>query len=198
MRLDVTSAKTRKRLVAELSARASTHAKKPEAPAQHDAPPLHPEAAQPKPVQEAQKLVTWAQAALSVVLGLRLPLDGVLNGTTQMAIRRFQGQSALPQSGSLDAATVLALAKAIGHPAPGMSSEHRIMPRWFRQERQSARAKAQPVAHKKSQGPDDAWQEAAPEHPVVAPQPMPLPRPAEPAVVAEVAPHKKLRTKETT
>ncbi len=183
MRLDVTSARMRKRLVAELS---------PRAPAQHDVAPLHPEDAQPRAVNEAQKLVKWAQAALSVVLSLRLPLDGVLNGTAQMAIRRFQGQTGVPQTGQLDQATILALAKAVGHPAPGMSPEHRIMPRWFRQERQGARAKPALGVHKKAHGPDDPWAEPATEQAVA------LPRPVEQGAQPELEPQKKARPKEVS
>ncbi len=185
MRLDVTSAKMRKRLVAELSAQHAEHAKEP---APHDA-PVHPEAMQPKPQHDPQRLVKWAQAALSVVLGLRLPLDGVLGGTTQMAVRRFQTQAGLPQTGALDETTVLALAKAVGHPAPGMSPEHKLMPRWFRQERQQPRGRAHAMAQKKSQSPDDAWSAETP------PQHAELPKPVAPekAALPELTPHKKPR-----
>ena len=180
MRLDVTSAKMRKRLAAELSAHP---AQSPQAAA------VHPEDAQPKAAHEPQhpgerqaKTVKWAQASLSVLLGLRLPLDGVLGATTQMAIRRFQTQSGLPQSGALDETTVLALAKAIGHPAPGMTAEHKVMPRWFRLERQAPKPRPQ---LKKPREPD-------------APQPethaeLAKPREAVKPVLSEEAPHKKRR-----
>lgn len=178
MRLDVTSAKMRKRLVAELSAHTpSPH--KEHAP--HDAAPLVPEAAQPRAQHEPQRLVKWAQAALSVLLGLRLPLDGVLGATTQTALRRFQSQNGLSQNGALDAPTVLALAKAIGHPAPGMPAEHKLMPQWFRLDRQGPRSKAPTPVARKSQGPDDAWTTVTP--------PEVQKKPVEP----DLAPHKKPR-----
>ncbi len=176
MRLDVTSAKMRKRLVAQLGAQ--------RAPV--DPPPLHPEAAQPKAAHAPQQLVQWAQAALSVLLGLRLPLDGVLGATTQMALRRFQGQAGVSQTGTLDAPTVAALAKAIGHPPPGAAAEHRVMPRWFRLERQGARAKAPPQPVRKSAGPDDAPQAEPSAPPPLAAKPP----------VAELEPHKKPRHEE--
>ena len=120
MRLDVTSAKMRKRLVAELSAQPAGHGAQPNAT--HDSAASRPEAVKPKVLHGEPRLVKWAQAALSVLLGLRLPLDGVLGATTQMAVRRFQAQAGLPQSGSLDEATVAGLAKAIGHPPPGATA----------------------------------------------------------------------------
>ena len=147
MRLDVTSAKMRKRLVAELSAQPPALA------------PQHPETAQPSAGHASQQRVKWAQAALSVVLGLRLPLDGVLGGTTQAAVRRFQAQAGMAQTGALDSPTVAALAKAIGHAPPGQTPEHPLMPRWFRQERQVPRPQPEAKAARKSQGPGDVLPE---------------------------------------
>ncbi len=150
MRLDVTSAKMRKRLVAELSAQPVALA------------PQHPETAQPVAGHAPQQLVKWAQAALSVVLGLRLPLDGVLGGTTQAAVRRFQAHAGMAQTGALDPATVAALARAIGHAPPGQAPEHPLMPRWFRQERQALRPKPEAKTARKSPGPGDALPELEP------------------------------------
>lgn len=159
MRLDVTSAKQRRRLVAELAQRGNASVQAGQAPGQagHDA-PLRPEATQPTPQQPSQVLVQWAQAALSVLLGLRLPLHGQLDATTAQAVRRFQGQHGLPANGQLDAPTVQALARAIGHPPPGMPGEHRLMPRWFRLDRPSARPSPRQVTARPARGPDDPWQ----------------------------------------
>ena len=82
-----------------------------------------------------QRLVQWAQAALSLTLGLRLAVDGVLGATTAAALRRFQRQAGLAESGRLDAATRTALAEACGHPPPEGTAVAPGMPRWFRQER---------------------------------------------------------------
>jgi hypothetical protein len=185
MRLDVTSAKMRKRLVVELSAQPNAHAR--------ENAPLHPEQAQPpqthdpeRPGERQAQLVKWTQAALSVLLGLRLPLDGVLGATTQMAVRRFQTQAGVPQTGALDEATLQALSKAIGHPAPGMTGEHKLMPRWFRLERHAPKPKPKPTL-KKLQDHDAPQQEP---HAALAKQNEAMkPAPALP----EAAHHKKRR-----
>lgn len=63
-------------------------------------------------------LVRWVQAALTVLMGARLPLDGRLGQQTRVLLLQFQKQAGLATHGRLDAATLRALERAVGVAAP--------------------------------------------------------------------------------
>lgn len=111
--------------------------------------PIRRERAQPRESTAVVAQVRWAQAALSAVLGLRLPIDGVLDATTQMALRRFQESKQLATTGQPDRETLAALAQALGHSIPG-APEHRGMPAWFLWGATSASAAPPPAPRKPS------------------------------------------------
>ncbi len=81
---------------------------------------------------KAQKHVEkWVQAALNVVLGIKLKVDGVLTGAARTALLRFQHENALPATGLIDERTLQALEKRVGLKAPREGEQHE-MPAWFR------------------------------------------------------------------
>lgn len=151
MRLDPKAVKQRHELVKTLAHPGQKPQKKAEMP-------VRPGSTQPTgPLEGQTHVLKWAQAALSAVLGLKVPVDGVLGGTTQVALKRFQAQAHLPVTGILDAGTLKSLAEALGQPHPPLEPTHAGLP-WYLLERGRARQAQKPVA-KKSQGPDDAWEE---------------------------------------
>lgn len=77
------------------------------------------------------------QAALNVVLGIKLKIDGVLTGAARTALLRFQHENAIPATGLIDERTLQALEKRLGLKAPREGEQHE-MPAWFRNQ---ARAK---------------------------------------------------------
>jgi Putative peptidoglycan binding domain/OmpA family len=56
--------------------------------------------------------VLWLQEMLSRILGLQLPLDGIMGPEVQNAVRSFQQQQGLPATGIVDSATERALTAA--------------------------------------------------------------------------------------
>lgn len=62
--------------------------------------------------------VRWAQAALMVLMGVRLPLDGRVGQQTRLVLLQFQKLAGLATHGRIDAHTLRALEQAIGVPAP--------------------------------------------------------------------------------
>jgi hypothetical protein len=63
-------------------------------------------------------LEKWVQAALNVVLGLRLPVDGSWTELTRAGLERFQREQGLPAHGFLDERTLRALEERVGVRAP--------------------------------------------------------------------------------
>ncbi len=61
--------------------------------------------------------VQWIQTSLNRVLGLRLPVDGVIDAHTRSAIRSFQTRAGLTPDGKVGPLTIAALQRA-GAPAP--------------------------------------------------------------------------------
>lgn len=90
-----------------------------------------PQAFRPKSTDPMQRLARWVQAALAVVLGIKLPLTGVIDSATRAALMSFQKQQGLPQSGAVDSRTLQALEHAVGVPAPTKQEA----PNWMEQER---------------------------------------------------------------
>jgi lysozyme len=78
------------------------------------------------PVSRAgQESVASVQKALNQVLGLRLPVDGVLSPQTRSAIRSFQQRSGLATDGLVGPATAAALKSAVARGSgtlPGLSA----------------------------------------------------------------------------
>jgi hypothetical protein len=69
------------------------------------------------PVTAASEYVRWVQSALNRVLGLRLPVDGVMGPETRSAIRSFQKRHGLATDGIVGPDTEEALreaARAVG------------------------------------------------------------------------------------
>lgn len=60
----------------------------------------------------------WVQAALNVVLQLRLPVDGTWHELTRAGLERFQREQGLPAHGFLDDRTLRALEERVGMRAP--------------------------------------------------------------------------------
>jgi hypothetical protein len=72
--------------------------------------------------------VRWVQISLNQVLGLRLPITGVMNAAARSALRTFQGQQNLPTDGIAGPETRKALIAAKAKPsdrgtAPSPSSQ---------------------------------------------------------------------------
>lgn len=63
-------------------------------------------------------LEKWVQAALNVVLRLRLPVDGSWTEVTRAGLERFQREQGLPAHGFLDDRTLRALEERVGVRAP--------------------------------------------------------------------------------
>lgn len=78
----------------------------------------------------ARLLERWVQAALTVILGVRLPLTGQWGESTRTALLQFQKVMGLPVHGHLDTATLKALEQAVGLPAPRDGSFAGLRPRW--------------------------------------------------------------------
>jgi hypothetical protein len=85
----------------------------------------------------ARLLERWVQAALTVILGVRLPLTGLWGESTRMALLQFQKAMGLPVHGHLDTATLQALEQAVGLPAPRDGSFAGQRPRWQDDRRRS-------------------------------------------------------------
>ncbi len=77
------------------------------------------------PPQDAtwRTLEKWTQAALNVVLGTRLKIDGLLKGETREALRRFQKLEGLVPHGYLDERTLVALEARVGVHAPRLEGK---------------------------------------------------------------------------
>ena len=65
-------------------------------PAPAGGPPTSPSA---EPPAEGSEYVRWVQDSLNRILGLRLPLDGIMGPETRSAIRSFQERQKLPVTG---------------------------------------------------------------------------------------------------
>lgn len=100
-----------------------------------------PQTYRPKPEDPAAKLTRWVQAALCALLGLKLPLTGVMDAATRAALLRFQREAGLAQTGAVDDATVRKLEAMVGVPAPQAQTPP---PPWNAQQPRAAPTKPQP------------------------------------------------------
>lgn len=66
----------------------------------------------------ANELQRWVQAALNRILGLKLPVDGVMDSLTRQALQRFQRQEGLLTHGYADERTIQVLELRIGVACP--------------------------------------------------------------------------------
>lgn len=73
-----------------------------------------------RPAMDASQtaMQKWVQAALNVVLGTRLKLDGNIGPVSRQALRRFQQQEGLTAHGYADEATLQALELRVGLSCP--------------------------------------------------------------------------------
>lgn len=84
-----------------------------------------------EPVERGSEYVRWVQSSLNQLLGLRLPITGVMNAAARSALRTFQGQQNLPVDGIAGPETRKALVEAKAKPSgrgdqpsrPGRSEE---------------------------------------------------------------------------
>lgn len=82
------------------------------------------------PVDNSQTgMQKWVQAALNVILGTNLKLDGNLGPVTRQALRRFQRQEGLTAHGYADEATLQALELRVGVACPRGGNGHEPIPR---------------------------------------------------------------------
>ena len=74
----------------------------------------------PRPVhvRGASEYVRWLQSALNQIMGLHLPLDGLMGIATRSALRSFQKQQGLPMNGIVGPDTERALLAARGGQPP--------------------------------------------------------------------------------
>jgi hypothetical protein len=74
----------------------------------------------PEPAPSRSEYIRWVQSALNDVLGLQLPVNGIVDRLTRSAIRSFQQQQGLPVDGTVGPDTERALLSARGQqPLPG-------------------------------------------------------------------------------
>ncbi len=69
--------------------------------------------------QHGSEYIRWVQSTLNRILGMRLPLDGVLTSATRSAIRSFQERENLPGTGIVGPDTERALIAARSGQSPG-------------------------------------------------------------------------------
>lgn len=86
------------------------------APAPADGSPTPPSA---EPSAEGSEHVRWVQDSLNRILGLRLPVDGIMGPEVRSAVRSFQERQGLPITGLVGPDTERALIAASSGQSPG-------------------------------------------------------------------------------
>jgi hypothetical protein len=71
-----------------------------------------------EPSAEGSEHVRWVQSSLNQILGLRLPVDGVMDAATRSAVRSFQQREGLPVDGIVGPDTERALIAARSGKSP--------------------------------------------------------------------------------
>ncbi|MGH8035051.1 MAG: peptidoglycan-binding domain-containing protein, partial [Lysobacterales bacterium] len=75
-----------------------------------------------EPSAEGSEHVRWVQDSLNRILGLRLPLDGIMGPEVRSAVRSFQERQGLPITGLVGPDTERALMAATSGQSPGASA----------------------------------------------------------------------------
>ena len=77
------------------------------------------------PGSDGSERVRWVQSSLNRILGLKLPINGVLGVETRSAIRSFQKKKGLPVDGLIGPPTERALTEATAGPIPDSGGAQR-------------------------------------------------------------------------
>ena len=85
-------------------------------------PSAEPSAASAEPSAEGSEHVRWVQSSLNQILGLRLPVDGIMDAATRSAVRSFQQREGLPVDGIVGPDTERALIAARSGKSPQASA----------------------------------------------------------------------------
>lgn len=78
--------------------------------------------------QHGSEYIRWVQSTLNGILGMRLPLNGVLTPATRSAIRSFQERENLPVTGIVGLDTERALIAARGGQSSGAGTTKQVEP----------------------------------------------------------------------
>jgi hypothetical protein len=89
------------------------------APAGGSPAPSSPEPPSAEPSAEGSEHVRWVQDSLNRILGLRLPVDGIMGPEVRSAVRSFQERQGLPITGLVGRDTERALIAASSGQLPG-------------------------------------------------------------------------------
>ncbi|MGH9841168.1 MAG: peptidoglycan-binding domain-containing protein, partial [Blastocatellia bacterium] len=98
-----------------------------------------------EPAPEGSEYVRWVQDSLNRILGLQLPVDGIMGPETRSAIRSFQARERLPVTGIAGPDTERALIAATRSTPPGEPEEFEsfnhefVDPEWNREVGRSGR-----------------------------------------------------------
>lgn len=112
---------------------------------------LGPDALKPATDDRHKVMEKWVQAALNVVLGVNLKLDGTLKSDARAALMRFQKEEGLPAHGFLDERTLMALELRVGIRAPRDGTHEGTQSRVSQQDPPRAPQKPAPPPEKPGQ-----------------------------------------------
>lgn len=128
---------------------------------------LDPSRSRPPVDNTVDSMRKWVQAALNVVLGTNLKLDGVSGPVTRQALKRFQRREGITAHGYLDETTLQALELRVGVRAP-RSEGHEGLPHLMRLPRKGIWKPGRPDDKKKDKKPGSAIDERSEEIPGAA------------------------------
>ncbi len=123
---------------------------------------VSPASLRPRAVDPAQRLIRWVQAALITLLGIKLPLDGVMSTNLRAALLAFQKKAGLSPSGAVDSETLKLLQDMVGLPAP--AGTETAPPPWADAPRKAAEPPVKPKPKHDGEAGKPA-PEAAADHP---------------------------------
>lgn len=125
---------------------------------------VSPASLRPRTVDPAQRLIRWVQAALITLLGVKLPLDGVMSANLRAALLAFQKKAGLSPSGAVDSETLRLLQDMVGLPAP--AGTETAPPPWAEAPRKAPEPPQKPKPKHDGEGGKRAPEaEAAADHP---------------------------------
>jgi hypothetical protein len=112
-----------------------------------------------------QIMEKWVQAALNVLLGVKLKIDGNLQGPARIALIRFQKERGLGAHGCIDEKTLRALEEEVGIAAPRDGTyEGTVPPLWMEDRKKPAPPPGKPPEKAKDKGPAKTLDEQRAEH----------------------------------